>query len=78
MIGVLSIGIVFVCRLLLVHICKVEQGSAGAKIIFNVLCYSVEITPVVCSLNRLFQKKSTGGSAGGELDLKVLPQESIV
>ena len=57
MIGVLSIGIVFVCRLLLVHICKVGHGSAGAKIMFNVLRYSAEITPVVCSLYELFKKK---------------------
>ena len=60
--GPTQIGIVFVCRLLLVYICKVEQGSAGERIIFNVLHYSSEIDSdelVVCSLNGLFQKKST-------------------
>ena len=55
-IEVLSIGIVFVCRLLLVYICKVEHGSASARIIFNVLRCSAEMTPVVCFLNGLLQK----------------------
>ena len=31
----------------------------GARTLFNVLCYSAEITAVVCSLNGFFQKTLT-------------------
>ena len=49
----------FLCRLLLVYICIVEHGRAGARNIFNALRYSAKITdPRSMFLKRVVPKKN--------------------